>query len=283
MPYSAEISRTNPTCFLFLIDQSSSMDKPFGGTSTKKKAEGVADAINRLLQALVFRCTKGMDVLDRYHVGVIGYGPQVGPALGGELTGRNLAPISEIAQKPLRVETRTRKVDDGAGGLVSQTVKFPVWFEALAKGKTPMCAALDLAWSIVNDFVMDHRGCYPPMVINITDGEATDGDPRPHAAMIRELSSEDGNVLLFNLHLSSRAEAPIQFPAAEAGLPDDFARRLFRMSSPLPPMMVKAAQGEHRLSDGAAGFVFNADLVSVIEFLDIGTRSDWTLPMGDEE
>ncbi len=283
MAYSAEISRTNPTCFLFLIDQSASMDKPFGGTSGKKKAEGVADAINRLLQALVFRCTKGMEVLDRYHVGVIGYGPQVGPALGGELAGRNLVPVSDIAQKPLRVDTRMRKVDDGTGGLVSQKVKFPVWFEAVAKGKTPMCAALDLAWSVINDFVMDKPGCYPPMVINITDGEATDGDPRPHAAMIRELSSTDGNVLLFNLHLSSRAEPAIQFPGSEDGLPDDFARRLFRMSSLLPPMMVQAARAEHSLSAGAAGFVFNADLVSVIEFLDIGTRSDWTLPMGDEE
>jgi hypothetical protein len=25
MPYNAELSRTNPTCFIFLIDQSSSM------------------------------------------------------------------------------------------------------------------------------------------------------------------------------------------------------------------------------------------------------------------
>ena len=31
MPYTAEISRTTPLCFLFLIDQSSSMLEPFGG------------------------------------------------------------------------------------------------------------------------------------------------------------------------------------------------------------------------------------------------------------
>ena len=30
MPYAAELSRTNPTCFVFLIDQSSSMAEPFG-------------------------------------------------------------------------------------------------------------------------------------------------------------------------------------------------------------------------------------------------------------
>lgn len=56
--YSAEISRSNPTCFLFLVDQSGSMDDPFGGESGKRKAQGVSDAINRLLQTLVFRCAR---------------------------------------------------------------------------------------------------------------------------------------------------------------------------------------------------------------------------------
>ncbi len=31
MPYTAEISRNNPSCFLFLVDQSSSMLEAFGG------------------------------------------------------------------------------------------------------------------------------------------------------------------------------------------------------------------------------------------------------------
>ncbi len=54
MPYTAEISRNNPSCFIFLIDQSGSMSDPFGGgESTKKKADAVADVINRLLQNLV--------------------------------------------------------------------------------------------------------------------------------------------------------------------------------------------------------------------------------------
>ena len=102
MPYEAEISRTNPTCFVFLIDQSGSMAKSFGGTGARKKADSVADVINRLLQTLVLRCTKGAEVLDRYHICVIGYGPQVGPVLGGPLSGYGLVPVSEIAKNPLR-------------------------------------------------------------------------------------------------------------------------------------------------------------------------------------
>ena len=57
MPYTAEISRTNPSCFLFLIDRSGSMEDKFPD-SGKAKAEGVADAINRLLQNLVIKCAK---------------------------------------------------------------------------------------------------------------------------------------------------------------------------------------------------------------------------------
>ena len=53
MSYSAEISRGNPTCFLFLIDQSGSMEDTFGGeysgsTKADTKADAVANAINRL-------------------------------------------------------------------------------------------------------------------------------------------------------------------------------------------------------------------------------------------
>jgi hypothetical protein len=276
MPYTAEISRGNPSCFLFLIDQSKSMAGPFGGAaSNRKKADGLADAINRLLQTLVLRCAKSEGVRDYYHVSVIGYGSQVGPALGGALAGRKLVPVSQLASCPIRVETRTRHVDDGAGGVFEQSFKFPIWFDPTANGKTPMCGALDLAWTILNEFVMQFPNCYPPMVINITDGAATDGDPEPHAQMLRNLASSDGNVLLFNLHLSSSAARPVEFPDREEGLPDDFARRLFRMSSRLPPGLLAVAQQEgFAVNPNSCGFVFNADLVSLIRFLNIGTMVD---------
>jgi hypothetical protein len=57
MPYTAEISWINATCFLFLFDQCSSMLEPFGAQPGNQKAEGVADAINRLLQNLAPKCT----------------------------------------------------------------------------------------------------------------------------------------------------------------------------------------------------------------------------------
>lgn len=274
MAYTAEISRSNPSCFLFLIDQSGSMDDKFGaGESSRKKADGVADAINRLLQNLVIKCAKSEGVRDYYHVGVLGYGSQVGPAFSGALSGKDLAPISEIADNPARVEERTKKVDDGAGGLVDQTVKFPIWFDATAKGGTPMCDALSRAERILTDWLAQHPTCFPPIVINITDGESTDGDPTSRAEAVRNLASDDGNVLLFNVHLSSEKATPIEFPDTEAALPDQYARLLFNLSSLLPSYMRTIAQGEgYQVSDGTRGFVFNADIVAVIRFLDIGTR-----------
>src|SRR5215471_16916131 len=102
MPYSAELSRTNPTCLVFLIDQSSSMAEPFGAQPDKPKAEGVADGINRLLQNLVLKCAKSDGIRDYFHVGVIGYGGRVVSALGGGLAGQTIVPISAIAGNPLR-------------------------------------------------------------------------------------------------------------------------------------------------------------------------------------
>jgi hypothetical protein len=274
MAYTAEISRTNPSCFLFLIDQSGSMDDPFAaGELQRKKADGVADAINRLLQNLVIKCAKSEGVRDYYHAGVLGYGSSVGPAFAGSLAGKELTSISEIAENPARVEERTKKVDDGAGGIIDQTVKFPIWFDAVARGGTPMCEALRRAQSILSTWVTEHPDCFPPIVINITDGESTDGDPTPVAEAVRHVASSDGETLLFNVHLSSHSASPIEFPDSEAGLPDKYAELLFRTSSILPSYMQNVARQEgYSVSDGSRGFVFNADMVSVIRFLDIGTR-----------
>ena len=125
----------------------------------------------------------------------------------------------------------------------------------------------------VEAFLIRYPNCFPPIVMNITDGESTDGDPTPAAAALRGLKSTDGNVLLFNAHLSSSPVPAIEYPSGEPGLPDPFAKCLFRMSSELPPRLLASAQSEgFRAAAGARGFVFNADMTCIIRFLDIGTR-----------
>jgi len=72
-----------------------------------------------------------------------------------------------------------------------------------------MCQALAQAKTIVQNWISQHPSCFPPIVINITDGEATDGNPSDAANEIMGLASSDGNVLLFNVHLSSQRANPI--------------------------------------------------------------------------
>ena len=273
--YSAEISRKNPGCFIFLLDQSASMEDPFGGSSDRRKADELTTIINKLIHNRSIRCAKGDSIYDYFHVAVIGYGQDtvVKSAFDGPLTGKDLIPISELANNPLRIEDRVKKQDDGAGGLVEQTVKFPLWFEAKHAGGTPMSSAFKMAADIVQRWVAEHPKGFAPIVINITDGESTDGDPIPDARALGSLGTEDGATLLFNIHLSSSAGNPIELPASDEGLPDKFSKQLYEMSSALTPFMVSRAK-ELGMSagDGARGFVFNAQPTQVIQFLDIGTR-----------
>lgn len=277
MSYSAEISRINPGCIIFLIDQSGSMEQHFAaGDSRPKKAEGVVLAVNRLLQNFIIKCNKNEGVRDYFYISVIGYhGSQAASAFGGALAGKLLVPISEIAQNPLRIEERIRKIDDGAGGLIEQKFKFPIWFDVVADGGTPMCQALTLAHSLVQTWKNAHPDSYPPIVINITDGEASDGSPTNAMGTLTNTSFPDGKVLLFNVHLSSNPQAlPLVFPDSPNQLPDQLARTMFDGASELIQTMINVANEEYdyKLGLGAKGFVLNADMSLLVQTLDIGTR-----------
>lgn len=273
MSYSRRIESLYPGCMLFLIDQSGSMDEELSGTEGKRKADAVCDVINRFLKELVDRSAKGMQMKHYFDVGVIGYGAQgAQSAFAGDLAGRDVVPITEVKDHPIRVEDRTKKVDDGAGGLVETKTKFGVWFEPMANGGTPMCQALQYAHQILADWVQGHPDCFPPIVVNITDGMATDGDPTGPAQEVMALSTNDGNVLVFNCHISSVDAETIQFPDTDRGLPDEFAQMLFKMSSVVPESLcLEAEKSGLPAKEQMRGFAFNADLVTLVNFLTIGT------------
>ena len=109
MAYQADISRSNPGCFLFLLDQSGSMADGFSGGAGHSKADELATIINRLLASLVIRCSKDEGVRDYFDVGVIGYGSSVKHALSIASDGSPIVPISRLANEPLRVEDRVQK------------------------------------------------------------------------------------------------------------------------------------------------------------------------------
>lgn len=274
MSYDRRIDREHPSLVLLLLDQSGSMSATMGGDH-RTRAEAVADAVNSVLFELVLRCVKDADEGPRhyYDVGVIGYAvrDQVGPVLGGELVGRPIVSSVELAEHPLRLEERT-----GDGGRVVRT---PVWVEPLAIGATPMCEALDLAGTVCAEWIEAHPHSFPPVVINLTDGVANDGEPAEWATRLTRLSTTDGPLLLFNASIATEAGGTIAFPSDPDGLPSDEARGLFSLSSELPPFMVDAAASAgHDARPGARGFVHNADVAAILSFLRIGTATVHTAP-----
>lgn len=273
MAYTAEISRTVPTAFLFLVDQSGSMQDTMESGTTK--AQFVADVLNRTLTTLITRCTKAEGTRDYFHVGVIAYSDSdARNGLTGPLGTSILNPISAIEAAPLRVEDRTRRVDDGAGGLVSQSVKFPVWFEAHAGGGTPMCHAITTAAEVIAAWCDQHPDSYPPTVLHVTDGESTDGNPEELSAQLRQIGTQDGSLLFFNLHVSTSGGPRVHFPDTDSALPEANAKLLYRMSSPLPPHLAKVASEKGmKVSAESRGFMFNGEAPEIVDFFDIGTRA----------
>ena len=136
-------------------------------------------------------------------------------------------PISRLADDPIRVETRTRLTPDGAGGAEDKKIKFPIWYEPEAAGPTPMCEALDAAAAAVLTFAGAFKHAFPPIVLNLTDGKPTDGDPAGKAWLVRMVSTDDGNALLFNLLLSASPLTPAYFPDNEDQIADEFGQALF--------------------------------------------------------
>ena len=130
--------------------------------------------------------------------------------------------------------------------------------------------------STVAGFLREFPNCYPPLVFNITDGESTDGIPEKDAANLRaRLPARTATSSCSTPTSPPNSLRPIEYPDSEEGLPDQYARRLFRMSSGLPPKLLTAAKNEGLRCDTASsrrGFVFNADLIAIIRFIDIGTQ-----------
>jgi hypothetical protein len=137
-----------------------------------------------------------------------------------------------------------------------------------------MQEAMSYTFNLVSDWVAQHPNSFPPIVIHVTDGEPTDGDPRDLAEAVRNLSTNDGNVLMFSLHLSKQDAGTIVFPNATSSLPNAYAQLLFEMSSVMPQKWygMAAEMMGLNIAPGAKSFVYNADLSAMVRFLEIGTR-----------
>lgn len=258
------ISSTNPCLILYLVDQSQSMSETFGNASHSKAFE-VADAINDIIYEVGLRCIGNSGELkNRFEIAVLGYGKEsnkVNSAWEGQLSGKWVLSINDIFEHPLAIENER-----------------PIWVRPYSVSNTPMTKAFENAKRLCRDWINwgNHEECHPPIVINITDGQATDAGStfsplKTEVSELKELSTKFGNVQVFNIHISSRAGDKMLYQS-EIESTDRFEKLLFEMSSKLNSNMVRIAkQKGYNVNDDARGYVFNGNASDLINFLNIGT------------
>ena len=278
-----DINSNNPGCMIFLIDQSGSMEKQFPVNKKGDKAvrkDAVAEIINKLLYNLTLRCTQGQEIKNRFHIAIYGYG---GTRDGKDkvenvLKEDGLKPVSWIAENVPEVVSRKIVQKNDQGQPVEIMIPYPIWLKPHAEGMTPMYAAFKRAFDLISEWIKRYPKSYPPIIFNITDGVYTDGNPKEIVQKIAKLGTSVGKTMVMNCHISDDAMDPLIFPNNDAMRNLNGPQRLlYEISSVLPQNMIEQAQMKgFKLSQGARGFAFNADMSTLVDFLSIGG----TLPGG---
>lgn len=282
--YTAQITRNTPTAFIFLIDQSVSMQKYttlYG--EEMPMAEAVARIVNHQLNELVLRCIKGSETRDYYDIAIIGYGENAYSGWKGELEGRDFVKPSELKEHPYKKittkkETRTRK------GVKVVEVEEVQWIEAEAtQGWTRVHHAFEKAKGLLDEWMEKHheKDCYPPTIINITDGEfngATKEYVLQQANELKSMFTNDGNVILFNIHISANKAVCVTCPASKDEVSfSSLATTMYEMSSLLPMRYsdrIADLRGDGTPNNRYTAMSINADMSTLIQLMDIGTPTN---------
>ena len=282
--YTAQITRNTPTAFIFLIDQSVSMQNYttlYG--EEMPMAEAVARIVNHQLNELVLRCIKGSETRDYYDIAIIGYGEKAYSGWKGELEGRDFVKPSELKEHPYKKittkkETRTRK------GVKVVEVEEVQWIEAEAtQGWTRVHLAFEKAKGLLDEWMEKHhdKDCYPPTIINITDGEfngATKEYVLQQANELKSMFTNDGNVILFNIHISANKAVCVTCPASKDEVSfSSLATTMYEMSSLLPMRYsdrIADLRGDGTPNNRYRAMSINADMSTLIQLMDIGTPTN---------
>jgi hypothetical protein len=275
MAYTQDWASYHPGCMIFLLDQSGSMAGKFAPGQAgqgRRKCDMVATILNSFLNELITtnlipKADGSSDVRPRADICVLGYeGANISSVLSGALSGRDFVTLPELQANPADIEMRKQKDIDEVGNQYEIDVPFPVWVRPRTGGGTPMCAALSRARDLAQSWAYTHQDSYPPVIINVTDGAGTDGDPTAISQDITRISTNDGQALLFSVHITDLNSSPIAYPANEFELPNDkYAKQLFAISSIIPESsraLLESFLGR-QVPPGARGMIFNGDATSV--------------------
>lgn len=284
-PYTAQITRNTPTAFIFLIDQSISMSRKLNYRGEYiTLAEAVARIVNDQINELVLRCIKTTEVRHYYDIAVIGYGDDASYGWKGTLAGRDFVSPEELKNNPfkkitVKEEKKTRK------GVELKEIMKVQWIEPVAAGKyTRGDLAFKMAKNLLDKWMKEHhdKDCYPPTIINITDG-ALNGIVNPRevntqlANELKALFTNDGNVLLWNIHITPDSKEQLVFPISKTELNNDmYSEWMYDMSSLLPSrynVPIGDLRGDAENTRHVA-MATNTDMSTLIQLMDIGTPTN---------
>ena len=281
--YTAQITRATPTAFLFLIDQSGSMRRTTTYNGERMPmSEAVARIVNNQINNLVLRCIKTNEVRHYYDIAVIGYGSDAYSGWQGELEGRDFVSPQELKEHPFKTIT-TRKEVRTRRGTVTKEVESVQWIDANDNGSwTRMDKAFGKAKELLEKWMEQHhdKDCYPPTIINITDGlfnGTTKENMLQRSNELKSMFTNDGNVLLFNIHIVPNDQESVVFPVDKSEVESgSYGQTLYEMSSLLPTRYnepisdIRGDEGNKR----HVAMAVNADMSTLIQLMDIGTPTN---------
>lgn len=283
IPYTAQITRFTPTAFIFLLDHSVSMRrKTILNGEEMEMSDAVVRIVNQQINELVLRCIKSNEVRHYFDIAIVGYGDKSYSAWNGALEGRDFVSPEELRDNPykkiiVKEEKRTRK------GRAVKKVEKVQWIEANHSGsRTHFHTAFNHAKRLLDKWMEEHhdKDCYPPTIIHITDGQyngASKDEVQQKANELKSMFTNDGNVLLFNIHITPNEELAQTFPKSKEELGENrYAKNLFDLSSLLPlrynDEICKIKETDLDVRHSA--MAVNADMSMLIKLMDIGTPTN---------
>ena len=147
-------------------------------------------------------------------------GADVGCRWGGPLAGRRFVPTAALADTPLVVENRVRRVSLPVAGEQEGTVPFPVWYvPRIGESILPVLGYAYCRHLVVAGTTSETVWDKPPLVISFVGDLA----PQPMEIAVERvmgLSSPGGPPLLLHVHLGGATSGrPVLYPSSDSRLP----------------------------------------------------------------
>lgn len=279
--YSQEITRCHRAAIVIAIDQSCSMSglmTQYGVTLSK--AEVVSMVVGELIDELIMHSNRDGGYRHYYDIAIVGYsGDRVYSLIGDELM---FYPITILAGRDVPRTTYAFCYDTLASNDCLFQKEVSLWVDAKAQGATPMHKMICCVTDLVAEWCSreENRDSFPPLVFNVTDGEASDASYdmlRCAARNLRNTGTNDGNTLFMNIHISSdTSHKSILFPNInEVPLSVRHAHLLMDMSSTMPPQLHHYVCRCRSKFASAPYFAmsYNSSMSELIAILNIGSRS----------